>query len=217
MKNFPTRIAALSGAAILAVVGLTACGSDDDGGSAGGGEAGKIAFLMPDRASTRYEEQDSPLFKEKVAELCADCKVLYQNADSDPAKQQQQVESMIAQGVKVIVLDAGRLEGRGVDGDAGAGADIPIVTYDRPVTDVPADFYVSFDNEAIGRSIAESLVEHLKSTGATGGVLLVNGSPTDRAAGLIKQGAEAGVGDSEGRRRGHSTPRTGTRRRPRTG
>jgi ABC-type xylose transport system substrate-binding protein len=197
MKNFPTRIAALSGAAILAVVGLTACGSDDDGGSAGGGEAGEIAFLMPDRASTRYEEQDSPLFKEKVAELCADCKVLYQNADSDPAKQQQQVESMIAQGVKVIVLDP-------VDSKAAAsmvtqaqGADIPIVTYDRPVTDVPADFYVSFDNEAIGRSIAESLVEHLKSTGATGGVLLVNGSPTDRAAGLIKQGAEAGVGDTK--------------------
>ena len=34
---------------------------------------------------------------------------------------------------------------------------VKVIAYDRPIPDVPADFYVSFDNEAIGKAIAESL------------------------------------------------------------
>ncbi len=58
---------------------------------------------------------------------------------------------------------------------------------------------MSFDNEAIGKSIAESLVKHLKDKGVPGdkgGVLQINGSPTDAAAGLIKNGIHAGLKDS---------------------
>jgi D-xylose transport system substrate-binding protein len=61
---------------------------------------------------------------------------------------------------------------------------------------VPADYYVSFDNEAIGKAIAESLVQHLEASGVSadaGGVLQINGSPTDAAAGLIKDGIHAGL------------------------
>ncbi|NKX51263.1 substrate-binding domain-containing protein, partial [Arthrobacter deserti] len=159
------------------------------GGATGGSASGKIAFLMPDRASTRYEQQDSPLFKAKVQELCPDCEVLYQNADGDANKQQQQANAMITQGVKVMVLDP-------VDSTAAAtlvstakGQGIKVITYDRPVPDAQADFYVSFDNKKIGSLIAEDLVKHLDSKGDTdGGVLMVNGSPTDRAAQLIKEG-----------------------------
>ncbi len=60
----------------------------------------------------------------------------------------------------------------------------------------PADYYVSFDNEGIGKAIAESLVNHLKAMGVPtdkGGVLQINGSPTDAAAGLIKDGIHAGI------------------------
>src|SRR5205085_11367413 len=60
----------------------------------------------------------------------------------------------------------------------------------------PADYYVSFDNEGIGKAIAQSLVQHLKDSGVPtdkGGLLQVNGSPTDAAAGLIKKGIHAGL------------------------
>ena len=46
-----------------------------------------------------------PLEKIKVKELCDDCKVVYSNADQDEKKQEQQVESAITQGAKVVVLD----------------------------------------------------------------------------------------------------------------
>jgi D-xylose transport system substrate-binding protein len=78
---------------------------------------------------------------------------------------------------------------------------IKVIAYDRPVPDAKADFYVSFDNQAIGKSIADSLVQHLKkanmTTGSGTGVLQINGSPTDAAAGLIKKGIHEGL-DSSG-------------------
>jgi simple sugar transport system substrate-binding protein/D-xylose transport system substrate-binding protein len=52
---------------------------------------------------------------------------------------------------------------------------------------------VSFDNEKIGSLIGQSLVDRLKETKANGGILQVNGSPTDAAAGLIKKGIHTAV------------------------
>jgi D-xylose transport system substrate-binding protein len=90
MKKSTRGALGLSAALVLAVsMGACGGGGGGEGGGGGGGSAsggataGKIAFLMPDRASTRYEQQDSPLFKAKVKELCPDCEVLYQNADGD--------------------------------------------------------------------------------------------------------------------------------------
>ncbi|WP_322011631.1 sugar ABC transporter substrate-binding protein [Paraburkholderia sp. J12] len=161
--------------------------------------SGTVAFLMPDHASTRYEQHDFPGFKAEMAKLCAGCKVLYQNANADASMQQQQFNSVIAQGAKVIVLDP-------VDSTAAASLvhiaqsqGIKVIAYDRPVPSTPADYYVSFDNEEIGKSIAQSLVQHLKDSGVAtgkGGVLEVNGSPTDAAAGLIKKGIHEGLDGS---------------------
>src|SRR3954451_6288474 len=83
-------------------------GSDSSSSSGGGGSknaSAKIAFLMPDQGSTRYEQQDNPLFQKRMKELCPKCEVIYQNADADPAKQQQQATTAITQGVKVMVVD----------------------------------------------------------------------------------------------------------------
>src|SRR6185295_14176102 len=159
-----------------------------------------VAFLMPDQGSTRYEEHDSPGFIAEMAKLCPTCKVIYQNADADIAKQQQQFNSVISQGAKAIVLDP-------VDSTSAASLvqqaqaqGIKVVAYDRPIPTGKADFYVSFDNEGIGKAIADSLVQHLKATGVTAsegaGVLQINGSPVDAAAGLIKKGIHSGLDNS---------------------
>ena len=158
--------------------------------------SGTVAFLMPDQASTRYEQHDFPGFKAEMSKLCADCKVLYQNANGDAAQQQQQFNSVIAQGAKVVVIDP-------VDSTAAASLvhmaqsqGVKVIAYDRPIPSTPVDYYVSFDNEGIGKAIAKSLVLHLKELGVPtdkGGVLEVNGSPTDAAAGLIRNGIHAGL------------------------
>lgn len=190
MPDFATR--SIGAAAFsLALVSTTAAFAQT---------TGTVAFLMPDQASTRYEEHDWPGFQAEMEKLCPDCQLIYQNANADVSLQQQQFNSAITQGAKVIVLDP-------VDSAAAASLvqlaqsqDVKVIAYDRPVPDVPADYYVSFDNEAIGKAIADSLVAHLEAEGVptdVGGVLQINGSPTDAAAGLIRDGIDAGLDGSE--------------------
>ena len=153
-------------------------------------EGATVAFLMPDQGSTRYEEHDWPGFQAEMEKLCESCTLIYQNAVAAAALQQQQFNAAITQGARVIVLDP-------VDSAAAASLvqqaqaqDVKVIAYDRPIPDTPADYYVSFDNEGIGRAIAQSLVDHLEAEGVPegSGVLQINGSPTDNNATLFAQG-----------------------------
>ncbi|MBM6401402.1 ABC transporter substrate-binding protein [Phycicoccus sonneratiae] len=186
------------GAGLVTLV-AAGCGSGDDGGSGGGGDAAKVAFLMPDTGSTRYELHDRPGFEKRLKELCPTCQPLYNNADGSADKQQQQFNSALAQGAKVIVLDPVDSAAAASLVNAAHSKGVKVIAYDRPIPDIKVDFYVSFDNEKIGQSIATSLLEKVKAGGevpAGSGLLLVNGSPTDAAAGLIKKGVHSAVDGS---------------------
>ncbi|WP_159948915.1 sugar ABC transporter substrate-binding protein [Rhizobium sp. 18065] len=167
-------------------------------GSAFAQDAATVAFLMPDQASTRYENHDYPGFKAEMEKLCPTCAVIYQNANADTALQQQQFNSVIAQGAKVIVLDPVDSAAAAALVEIAQSQDVKVIAYDRPIPAKPADFYVSFDNEGIGHAIAQSLVAHMKASGVPegAGVLQINGSPTDAAAGLIRDGIHRGLKDS---------------------
>jgi D-xylose transport system substrate-binding protein len=155
---------------------------------------GAIALLLPESQTSRYESADRPFFEKKFKELCPNVEVIYSNANQVAADQQGQAEAAIARGVKVIVLDP-------VDGDA-AGAmvknakakSIPVISYDRLIKGgASPDYYVSFDNEAIGRLQAQALLDKLSSMGITGKpkITMINGSPTDNNATLFKKGAHS--------------------------
>jgi D-xylose transport system substrate-binding protein len=197
-----TRWLAVAAAATLAI-GVAACGGDDNGssgGSSGGGGGGgkKIALLLPESKTARYESQDRPLFEKKLKQLCPDCSIIYSNADQDAAKQQQQAEAAITNGANVLVLDP-------VDG-AAAGAivtrakqsKIPVISYDRLILNAPVDYYISFDNNKVGKLQGDALVKALKSDGkSSGNIVMINGAPTDNNAKLFKQGAHSVI-DSSG-------------------
>jgi D-xylose transport system substrate-binding protein len=158
-------------------------------------EAATVAFLMPDQASTRYEKNDFPGFKAEMEKLCASCTVIYQNANASVALQQQQFNSVIAQGAKIIVLDPVDSAAAAALVEIAQSQDVKVIAYDRPIPSKPADYYVSFDNQGIGKAIAQSLVDHMKAKGIAdgAGVLQINGSPTDAAAGLIRDGIYEGL------------------------
>jgi D-xylose transport system substrate-binding protein len=180
--------------------GLAACGGDDKGtggstGTSGGtSEAKTIALLLPESKTTRYDQQDKPLFEAKLKELCPNCTLDYQNADQDAAKQQTQAEAEITKGVDVLVLDP-------VDGKAAApivakakAANIPVISYDRLILGGAPDLYVSFDNEQVGKLQGEALAKKLADDGnPTGPIIKINGSPTDNNATLFKKGSNAAL------------------------
>jgi D-xylose transport system substrate-binding protein len=186
---------ALAVLAVGAVAGLAACGDDDSSSSGGSSSSsgekkgGKIALLLPETKTARYEAADRPFFEEKVKELCSDCEIIYSNADQDASKQQSQAEAAITQGAKVLVLDP-------VDSASAAGmaqrakqSNIPVISYDRLITGAPVDYYISFDNEKVGQLQGDSLLKALGGSGKS--IVMINGAPTDNNAKLFKQGAHS--------------------------
>ncbi len=175
--------------AAISTGSLAACGANDTGGddgdtASGGGK--KIALLLPESQTTRYESFDRPLFEAKVTDLCADCEVVYFNADQDEAKQQQQVETAITDEVDVMVLDP--VNGASATSlvTSAQDAGIPVIAYDRFIEG--ADYYMSFDNQTVGELQAQALVDAL---GDTGGIFMLNGAPTDPNAAQFKAGAHS--------------------------
>ncbi|HSO64714.1 MAG TPA: substrate-binding domain-containing protein [Ornithinibacter sp.] len=193
-----TRQIRIAGAVLalgLTVSGLTACGSDDSdsgstGAASGSGEAKKIALLLPENKTARYEAFDKPMFEAAVKAGCPDCEVLYSNANQDAAKQQQQAEAAITQGADVIVMSA-------VDGKSAVTIvqnaktqGVPVIAYDRFIAG--SDYYVSFDNKKVGELQGTGLVEAMKANGkTTGDIVMINGAPTDANAADFKAGAHS--------------------------
>lgn len=190
-----TRGVVLGCAALVLGLGLVACGGDDDdssdSGSGGGG--GKVALLLPESQTTRYEAHDHPEFEAALNESCPDCELIYSNADQDAAKQQSQMEAALTDGAEVVVLDP-------VDSASAAGManqakqqGVPVISYDRLITDTDAiDYYVSFDNVKVGELQGEALVGKLAEDGnPTGPIIKIKGSPTDNNALLFNEGAQS--------------------------
>jgi D-xylose transport system substrate-binding protein len=190
-----TRAGAAAACTVVLALGAAACGDDEDsgGGSAeGGAKGGKIAFLLPESKTTRYEEQDRPNFIKRVDALCPDCEVLYSNADQDPAKQQSQAEQAITNGAKVMVLDAVDVKSAAAIVTRAKQAKIPVISYGRLVADSDLDYYVSIDPYKVGVQQGESLLDALKGRGDDQGpVVMINGSPTDSNSAPYKEGAHS--------------------------
>jgi D-xylose transport system substrate-binding protein len=192
-----TRMAVGVAAAAVLAIGLVAagCGSSNDNNGGGGtsssnNKGGTIALLLPETKTARYESQDKPHFEQKVKALCPNCKIIYQNADQDAAQQQQQAEAALTQGAKVLVLDAVDAASAGAIVQKAKAQNVPVISYDRLVTDAPVDYYISFDNVRVGQLQGQALAKKLKDDGkATGPIVMINGAPTDNNAKLFKQGA----------------------------
>ena len=151
----------------------------------------KIAFLLPETKTARYESQDLPLFKNKLRELGFDVEnnLIYSNANQDAAAQQQQAEAAITNGANVLVLDPVDSDAAAAIADLAKSKQIPVISYDRLTKGSDAiSYYVSFDNEQVGKLQGLSLLEALEGhENAT--VVMINGSPTDNNAIFFKKGA----------------------------
>ncbi|WP_205697855.1 sugar ABC transporter substrate-binding protein [Conexibacter sp. SYSU D00693] len=196
----PSRVlAALLACAAVAAAG---CGDDDDSGGSGGaastggsGEAKQVALLLPESKTARYEAADRPLFTAKLKADCPDCELIYSNADQDASKQQQQAEAAITRGADVLVLDPVDSQAASTIATRAKQSNIPVIAYDRLINDADIDYYISFDNEQVGKLQGEAL---LKALGSPQGkqIVMINGAPTDNNAKLFKAGAHSVLDDS---------------------
>jgi D-xylose transport system substrate-binding protein len=189
----PIQVVLAIGAA--GMLALTACGSSDDYNAAAFAKRPTVGVILPDSVSSpRWETADRPYLKAAFDAAGIDSEI--QSAAEDVSKFQTIADSMISEGVKALLIV-------NLDSDSGAAvikkataAGIPVIDYDRLTLGGGAAYYVSFDNVAVGREIGKGLVKCLKDNGQTpadGGVVTLDGAPTDSNAAMFRQGYQQAI------------------------
>ncbi len=152
----------------------------------------KVGLSFSDFATERWQieaAQMTQLLQAKGYE------VVLQEADHDVKLQSDQIDNMVSQGIKGLIVIA-------EDGDAAVtpvekavAAGVKVISYDRLIKTDKISAYLSFDNTEVGRQEALGVMTALGLPGSTtwtkdnpAKVVLSGGSPTDNNAVLVRQG-----------------------------
>lgn len=194
------RVASLCAAGVLAFGALAACGGSSGNNSASGGSStsgnsgsnkADVGVILPDATtSPRWESQDRPNLQKAFD--AAGLKSDIQNAQGDTAKFGQLCDSMIGEGVSVLMITNLDSESGAACLKKAADAGVQTIDYDRLTLGGGAAYYVSFDNVKVGELMGQGLVDAMKKQGKNGGnVVEVDGASTDNNAALFKQGYDS--------------------------
>ena len=136
--------------------------------------------------------RDRDVFVSTANELGAEVNV--QSAGGDVETQISQIKYFIDINVDAIVI---------ITADATALTDvlkeakskgIPIVCYDRLVRDAGADLYISFDNEAVGKQMAQAICDNV---GDGGTIVEIMGPESDYNVAQVMNGFDSVCGEHD--------------------
>jgi D-xylose transport system substrate-binding protein len=188
---------ALTAVAVAALALASGCGQAPQAGGNGGSSGAaasveqgfKIGLLLPESKTARYEKFDRPLIEQNIKKLCPKCTIQYLNANQQANTQQQQVDTVLTAGVKVLILDSVNYKSIASSVNKAKQQGVPVVAYDR-LAEGPISAYTSFDNENIGKLQGQAFLDAISKGGnpKRGKTVLINGSPDDPNAPLFKKG-----------------------------
>jgi D-xylose transport system substrate-binding protein len=141
----------------------------------------KIGFSIDDLRLERWT-RDRDYFIQAAEKLGG--KVYVQSADASEQRQIAQIENLISRGVDVLVIVPYNATVLNNAIREAKKAKIKVISYDRLILNADIDAYVSFDNKAVGKLQAQSLVA-LKPKG---NYYLLGGAPTDNNAKILREG-----------------------------
>ncbi|WIM98958.1 substrate-binding domain-containing protein [Actinoplanes oblitus] len=195
---------ALVAAGLMTSVTLTACDDGGDGGDSGDSSttssnatsSGKgrngVGVILPDSKSSARWRNDDPKYLKAAFER-AGVPYEIQNAEGDKETFKGIADAMIKSGVKVLMIaNLDSVSGKAVIDNARSHK-IPVIDYDRLTLNGGADYYVSFNNETVGKQQAQGLISCLnaKKPAKAPVIAELNGSPTDNNATLFKAGYDS--------------------------
>jgi putative multiple sugar transport system substrate-binding protein len=144
-----------------------------------------VGIVLPTKDEPRWI-QDETRFKDALTKAGYDVEILFSQGDS--AKEKANVESLIAKGIKVLIICPQDGSAAAAAADAARAAGVKVISYDRLILDTDAvDYYVTFDSLAVGAAQAQYLVD--KATGTGNPLYLYAGASSDNNAFLFFEGA----------------------------
>lgn len=164
---------------LITVLALSACG----------GTTPDIGISMPTTSSARWIS-DGETMKELFEERGYN--VVLEYAQDDIPTQVNQVENMITQGVKVLVIAAIDNQSLGNVLENAAADGIEVIAYDRLIMDTEhVSYYATFDNFAVGQLMGQGVVDALDLENEEGpfNIELFAGSLDDNNAFFFFDGA----------------------------
>lgn len=178
---------------IMALTSLLGCSAPANTGGGSKTEKIKVGLSFSDFATERWKNEEQlmrKLLEEKGYE------VLSQEANHDVKLQNDQVDNMVSQGVKALIIVP-------EDGDAivtavekAAKAGVKVIAYDRLIKSTSIAAYISFNNVEVGRQQALGVMKALDidnwdvASKGKARVVKLGGSPTDNNAILFRKGQD---------------------------
>ena len=205
------RLAAFGAALIIGAAGLAACGANDAGAAATTPASGGRQDHRPAAAGVRRPPATRRSTGRCSRPRSRSCAPTARSTTTTPTRTRPSRPS------RSTPRSRGRRRHRARPGQRRRrrrhgrrpprSQDVPVIAYDRFIDE--ADYYMSFDNETVGKMQAEALVDAM---GDKGGILMLNGAPSDPNAAQFKAGAHSvldgsGVEDPRGVRQPRLEPR----------
>ena len=144
-----------------------------------------VGVVLPTKDEPRWI-QDETRFNDAFKAAGYDVQILFSQGDS--AKEKANVESLISQGVKVIIICPQDATAAAAAAEEARAAGVKVISYDRLIRDTEAvDYYVTFDSISVGMAQGQYLVD--KATGTGNPLYLYAGAASDNNAFLFFEGA----------------------------
>ncbi len=194
------RVRALAAVAVGTALAVTACGSSSKSGGAtttakaGGatttaaGAAGcTVGVSWNNYQEERWAKWDEPAIKKAIE--AAGGKYVSNDAKSSAETQASNLENLISQGAKVLIVLA--QDGTAIKpAVANAVANgVPVIAYDRLIED-PKALYMTFDNVEVGRMQAREIFKAKPK----GSYVVIKGNKADANADFLRGGMEEIIG-----------------------
>jgi len=207
MRKAILAITALGAAVALSAAGCSSSKSSGSSSTTGGGSTtsaasgssssssgtphytnNKVGILLPDtNSSPRWVNSDPNELKSQCDQYGLTCDI--QNANGSATTMTSQAQSMLNEGVGVLMitnLDSG--SAKAIEAQAQAKG-VVTIDYDRLTLGGTAQYYVSFDNVAVGKAQGTALTKCPQVQGKTAVKYVEeDGAATDNNAALFKQG-----------------------------
>jgi len=184
-----TRLMILCGAAMMAA--FLGCGkSEPESAKREGGDKIQIGLLMETYDVDRWA-RDEEFFTQQANHMGA--QVRRNVADGDQDRQNKQADSMLTQGVNVLVVIPKDLETASRIVVSAHEKRAPVVAYDRLIRGCDLDMYVTFDNEKVGYLQAKGVLEKVPE----GNYILLGGAASDNNAQLLRKGQERAIAEHQ--------------------
>ena len=179
-------VASLAVSVLIGLVLGRGSGGEGQAAESSGKKVVKIGLSLDTLKEARWAK-DRDAFLARAKELGAEVTVL--SANSDDTRQVADVESLITSKMDVIVIvpHDSKAMAKGVEVAGRAG--IPVIAYDRIISDSDLDLYMTFDNEHVGELQAKYILEKLSTTKPIK-LVRIYGSKTDNNAILFKHGQD---------------------------